>query len=165
MTWIHDTARALSDAGIEMVAYLPDSLLAPLVDQLASMSEIELVPVAREEEAVGVLTGAWLGGTQGALLCQSSGLVNTFNLLGTHAVPAGLPFLGVINRRGNLGEHNHAQVPPGYNLPALLDAIGVRHHLVGGPDTIADRVLLAAETAFSTEQPYMLVVEPAMMEG
>lgn len=85
------------------------------------------VRVAGEESAVNLLSGNWLGGDRGALIYQSSGLANTFNALESASVPWGLPFVGVVSRRGGIGEHNRAQIAGGYNMDAMLDEIGVRN--------------------------------------
>lgn len=165
MTWETDTIAALRQSDIDIVAYLPDSILDSLIDRTEDAADIETVRVAREEEAVSILGGAWLGGRRGALICQSSGLANTFNALGSHILPAGLPFLGLVTRRGDLGEHNLAQVPAGYGLPRLLDTIGVRNRGVTDPTAIGQAVELAADTSFSTRQPYILLLERTMTGG
>lgn len=159
MTWTDRTVDALKRTDVELVAYLPDTTLDPLVEAAADDDAFETVLVSREEEAVGVLAGAWLGGVRGVLVCQSSGLANTFNALGSLAVPARIPFLGVVTRRGDLGEFNLAQVPAGYNLDRLLDDVGVRNHAVADESVVGDRIRMAAETAFATETPYVVLLE------
>jgi sulfopyruvate decarboxylase alpha subunit len=159
MTWNEDAAEALADAGVELIAYLPDSKMDALIGEVVEDDRFETVLVSREEEAVGVLVGAWVGGKRGALLCQSSGLANTFNAIGSLSVPARVPFLGVVTRRGNLGEFNVAQVPTGYNMDRLLDDVGVRNTVVTDPETLRETVALAGETAFSTQSPYVVLLE------
>lgn len=158
---LHDAARVAADeAGIDVVASLPDGALSPTIEAFDDAPDVRSVHVTREEQAVGVLAGAWLSGGRGALLCQSSGLANAFNALGSFAVPWGMPFVGIVSRRGDLGEHNGAQVPAGYGLPRLLDTLGVRNHLLGTGDDAETVVRRAAETAFSTEAPYVVLVDP-----
>jgi sulfopyruvate decarboxylase TPP-binding subunit len=74
-------------------------------------------------------------------------------------MPARLPFLGIVTRRGDLGEFNLAQVTSGYNMPELLDDVNVRNHSVHDEDNVEERVRMAATTAFSTETPYVLLME------
>lgn len=164
MAWTHDALAGLRAAEVDLVAHLPDSVVGPLVE-LAVDSEMETVLVAREEEAVGVLSGAWLGGRRGALVCQTSGLATTFNALGSLSKPWGLPFVGVVDRRGGLGEFNLAQVPAGYNMDDLLDAIGIRNGTLRDGDDVTERVAMAAETAFDTQEPYVLLAEPTLTGG
>lgn len=158
---LHDAVRRAADeSGIDVVATLPDGALSTTIEAFDEDDEVRSVRVTREEQAVGVLAGAWLSGSRGMLVCQSSGLANAFNALGSLAVPWGLPFVGVVSRRGDLGEHNGAQVPAGYGLPRLLDTVGVRNHLLGDGDDAERVVRRAAETAFSTESPYVVLVDP-----
>lgn len=165
MAWEDVTVRALKDNGVDTVAYLPDSVLAPLVERIEADDELEAVLVAREEEAVGLLSGVWLGGGRGALVCQTSGLANTFNALGSLAKPVGLPFLGLVTRRGDLAEHNLAQAPAGYAMPALLDDIGVRNHGLTREGMVEEYVGMAARTVFAQEEPYVLFLEPGLTGG
>ena len=92
-------------------------------------------------------------------MCQSSGLANTFNAIGSLALPARVPFLGLTTRRGNLGEFNIAQVPAGYNMDRMLDDLGVRNDTLVAADETEDRVRMAAETAFATQTPYVVLIE------
>lgn len=165
MAWERDVLESLKRHDVDVIAYLPDSILAPLVDRVESDDDLEAVRVPREEAGVAVLSGAWLGGRRGALLCQSSGLANCFNALGSHVKPAGLPFVGIVTRRGGLGDHNRAQIPAGYNLPRLLDDLGVRNRPVDRPDDVGDVVDRATETAFSTADPFVLLLEPTLTGG
>lgn len=157
--WIDDVISALEAANVRFVANLPDSNVGPLIERFEDDEAFESVLVTREEEAVGVLAGAWLGGTNGALVCQSSGLANTFNALGSLALPARIPFVGIVTRRGDLGEFNVAQVPAGYNMDRMLDDIGLRNAVVSDPDRVEETVRMAAETAFSTRSPYVVLVD------
>lgn len=157
--WVDDAVDALKQAGVELVAHLPDSKIDGLIQAVEADSAFRTVRVAREEAAVGVLAGAWVGGTRGALLCQSSGLANTFNAIGSLALPAQTPFLGIVTRRGNLGEFNIAQVPAGYNMDRVLDDFGVRNHTVTDPQNAGERIRMAGESAFSTRTPYVVLLE------
>lgn len=157
--WITDAIEALKRADVELVAHLPDSKIGPLIEVVEDDPAFRTVRVAREEAAVGVLAGAWVGGTRGALLCQSSGLANAFNAIGSLALPARTPFLGITTRRGNLGEFNVAQVPAGYNMDRMLDDLGVRNDTVSDAEDVGHRVRMAAESAFSTGTPYVVLLE------
>lgn len=159
MTWIEQTLDGLKRIDVEVVAYLPDTNISPLVEATETDDAFETVLVTREEAAVGVLSGAWLGGKRGALLCQSSGLANTFNALSSLSVPARIPFLGIVTRRGDLGEYNLAQVTAGYNMPDMLDEANIRNHSIYDEEAVSERVQMAGKTAFSTETPYVLLME------
>ncbi|MFB6161107.1 MAG: hypothetical protein ABEJ61_08020 [Haloferacaceae archaeon] len=159
MTWNEEAVEALRARDVEVVAYLPDTVLDPLVTQVEEDDDFEAMRVSREEEAVAILTGAWLAGRRGALVCQSSGLANCINVLGSHAKPEGLPFVGLVSARGGLGDHNYAQVPGGYGMQGVLDSIPVRNERIEPCDDVGLCVDLAAKSAFSAEDPYVLLLD------
>lgn len=162
MSWDSPVVSALREGDVELVVYLPDSFLSPLLDRIEDQEDFETVAVAREEEAIGILAGAWLGGRRGALVCQSSGLSNTFNALASFSKPWGLPFLGLVTRRGDLGEHNLAQVPAGYAMPRLLDTIGIRNRTLDGSEDLERQVGMGIDTAFTTQTPYVFLLDATM---
>lgn len=165
MTWDERVADALREHDVTYVAYLPDSRVWPLIDRLEGDDGFDVHLVAREEEAVGLLAGAWLGGRRGALVCQTSGLANSFNALMGVSKPWGLPFVGIVSRRGGLGEHNSSQVATGYPMPRLLDEAGVRNHSLTGAEDVGRVTGMSIESAFSAEEPYVLFVERQLTEG
>lgn len=165
MDWSEQITEALDEHDVDYVAYLPDSRVWPLIDRLESDDRFDVHLVAREEEAVGLLAGAWLGGRRGALICQTSGLANSLNALAGVSKPWGLPFVGIVSRRGGLGEHNLSQVPPGYSMPRILDDVGVRNHSLDGSEDVKRITELSIQTAFSTEEPHVLFVERQLTEG
>lgn len=162
MSWQAEIVDVLAANEISTVAYLPDTVVSPAIEEIESDDRFTAVRLTREEEGVGVLSGAWLAGERGALLCQSSGLATTINALASLSKPARIPFLGVVTRRGNLGEFNLAQVPFGYGMHEVLDSIGIRSTSVEDRDNLAERLDMAAKTAFSTEEPYVVALESTL---
>lgn len=155
--------ETVDEQNITVAASLPDSTVAPAIDALRDTPSVRSVSVKREEQAIGILTGAYLTGGRGVLICQSSGLANAFNALGSLAVPWGVPFVGVVSQRGGLAEHNGAQTPAGYHMPRLLDIMGVRNHRLSRADDASTVIGGAAETAFSTEEPFIVLVDPEVI--
>jgi len=134
-SWSKHVADVLRRNGIRMFATVPDYIVSHVLEHLWADPECHVVTVAREEEGVGLLSGAWLAGRRGALLMQNSGLGNCVNALGSLCVASQIPIVLVISHRGDLGEFNPAQVPMGQATGPILDALGVRHIR---PASIAD---------------------------
>lgn len=162
MDWETAALSSLKENEVETVACLPDTAMSPLIERAKADAFFRTVEVTREEQAVGVVSGAWLGRRRGAVVCQSSGLATTINALGSLSKPARIPFVGLVTRRGDLGEFNLAQVPFGYSMPKILDELGIRNHSVTGSDDIGKLVDMATKTAFSTEEPYILLLEASL---
>lgn len=167
MTWEENVISGLKETGVSVVAHIPDSKTARLINEIERDDAFTAISVTREEEAVCIASGAYLANERGAVICQSSGMANTFNALASLNRPARLPFISIVTRRGNLGEFNLAQVPGGYGMPFLLNALGIRNHCLSAPNltgaAIETYVTKAAETAFWTELPYVLLLEIDML--
>lgn len=162
MSWETDVLLGLKKEEVQLAVSLPDSALTNLIEQLSNECSFQSVPVAREEEAVGILSGAWLGHVRGALVCQSSGLAAAFNALGSVSLSNRLPFVGIITHRGGLDDHNLAHRPVEYDLPTLLDTIGIRNSKLDVGHDVERKVAMAAKSAFSMEEPYILLLQPGL---
>jgi sulfopyruvate decarboxylase alpha subunit len=109
---------------------------------------MEPTVLTTEEEGIGILAGAWLGGERGVLLMQSGGVGNCINTLLLVKV-CGLPLLMIISMRGEWGEANPWQVPMGQITAESLRLAGVIVYEVTDPAAAAPAVEAAARTCFS----------------
>ncbi|OGL01180.1 MAG: hypothetical protein A3E31_11060 [Candidatus Rokubacteria bacterium RIFCSPHIGHO2_12_FULL_73_22] len=125
-SWAKHVADVLRRNDLRMFATVPDYIVSHVLEHLWADPECRVVTVTREEEGVGLLSGAWLAGRRGALLMQNSGLGNCVNALGSLDVACQIPIVLVISHRGDLGEFNPAQVPMGQAAGPILDALGIR---------------------------------------
>ena len=151
--WSGDVHRALADAAVRQVAYVPDAGLSGLIEACRADAAMAAVLLTSEEEGVALLAGAWLGGQRGALLMQSSGIGNCINMLSLTRV-CRLPLLIVATMRGEDGETNPWQVPMGRNARALLECTGVEVRRADAPGDIAGLVAEAAHAAFASDHQH-----------
>jgi sulfopyruvate decarboxylase TPP-binding subunit len=91
---------------------------------------------SREEEAVGIVAGAWMGGTRGAVLMQTSGFATLANVLASMAVPCQIPLIMVISERGTLGEFNVGQALVCRTMRPVLQALALDHHTIARVDEL-----------------------------
>ncbi|HEX2514427.1 MAG TPA: thiamine pyrophosphate-dependent enzyme [Chloroflexota bacterium] len=163
--WQTTVIEALKANGVRAVGHVPDLVLAGLIRQAEADDALDVYAPAREEEGVGVLCGAYLGGQRGVLLMQNSGVGNLVNALASLAVPNQIPFLMLISERGALHEFNPAQVGMAQCLRPVLDALGVPHVTLSRPEEVRPVVDGACALAFSTERPVALVLSPLLTGG
>jgi sulfopyruvate decarboxylase TPP-binding subunit len=123
--WPDTLFSALLEAGIRTVAYVPDAGHARAIALAHAEPSIRPVPLTTEEEGIGYLAGAWLGGLRGVLLMQSSGVGNCINTLAL-AAQARFPLLMLVTMRGEWAELNPWQNPAGEAAEDSLRAMGVR---------------------------------------
>ncbi len=113
----------LREADVRQVTYVPDAGHARLIELCHADPEMTTTVLTTEEEGIGVLSGAWLGGERGVLLMQSSGVGNCINTLSLARV-CGIPLLMIITMRGEWGEINPWQVPMGQITASNLRLAG-----------------------------------------
>lgn len=150
---------------VRMIAHVPDQVLAPLIRRIEADPYFEVVPLTREEEGVGIISGGYMGGLRGALLMQSSGLGNSINALGGLPMAYQIPFLLIISPRGRLSEFNPSQVPMGRAVPKILDALGIETLTLERQDGLAEQIDQSAKTCFSTKRPVALIVSTLLSGG
>lgn len=134
-SWSKHMADVLRRNGIRLFATVPDYIVSHVLEHLWADPGCRVVTACREEEGLGLLSGAFLAGERGALLMQNSGLGNCVNTLGSLNVASQIPVVLVISHRGDLAEFNPAQVPVGQATERILDALDIRHIM---PRSIAD---------------------------
>ncbi|MBB3065393.1 phosphonopyruvate decarboxylase [Limibacillus halophilus] len=123
INWPQEIYASFKAWDIRQVGYVPDAGHKQLIAACLDDPEITTSVLTTEEEGVGLLAGADLGGQRGALLMQSSGVgncINTFSLLSL----CGFPFLALVTMRGEWGEVNAWQMPMGQATPKVLGEMG-----------------------------------------
>ena len=145
--WPLQIHRALQDAGVRIVGYVPDAGHKRLIELCHADPGMRAVVMTTEEEGIGLVAGAWLGGARSALLMQSSGVGNCINALGMVSV-CRFPLLMVVTMRGEPGEFNPWQVPMGRATPSVLEAMGISVQHVPEASGIAPALEAAARLAF-----------------
>ena len=114
----------LKRVGVRQVGYVPDAGHSRLIALCREDNAITDVVLTTEEEGVGLVAGASLGGERAALLMQSSGVGNCVNMLSL--LSAGrFPFLSFVSMRGDFGEGNPWQMAMGKAVEPVLKAMDV----------------------------------------
>jgi sulfopyruvate decarboxylase alpha subunit len=146
--WPDQIFQKLREAEVTQVAYVPDAGHARLIDLCHENEQMKTTVLTTEEEGIGVLAGAWLGGDRGVLLMQSSGVGNCINTLSLAKV-CRFPLVMIVTMRGQWGEVNPWQVPMGQIVADNLRLADVVVYEVSDPDRAAAAVEAAARIAFN----------------
>ncbi len=118
--------QGLEASGIEFVVYLPDSTIQHILSHFNERPEVTLIPVAREEEGIGILAGLEAAGRKGVFLIQDSGVGNFLNTYITLAALYQIPMLTIAGRRGGFHEINRANAAFGEVAPSIMEAANLR---------------------------------------
>ena len=106
MGWSETFIATLKNNDVRFITYVPDNVLTPLIKGVASDNYFMSVNATREDEAIGMVAGAWMGGLKGAVMMQTSGFAVAPNALASLLVPYQIPAILVISERGTMGEFN-----------------------------------------------------------
>src|SRR3974390_191931 len=162
----HETVLAtLKSNDVKLITYVPDRVLTPLIKALHAEPFFTTFATTREEEAIGILTGAWMGGMRGALLMQTSGFATIPNVLASLVVPCQIPALLFVSERGTLGEFNLRQAMVCKTMRPVLDAIGVEHHTITRQDELAFILDRSIKQAVATQAPVTFILSPLLTGG
>ena len=145
--WQKEVFDVLKHGGVQQIAYVPDAGHSYSITQATSDPEITDMVLTTEEEGVGVVCGAWLGGQRAVLLMQSSGVgncVNMFSLLES----CRFPFLTLVTMRGEYAEFNPWQSPMGRRTRGVLELMGIRVYRADTPAEVGEVGGAAVDSAF-----------------
>jgi sulfopyruvate decarboxylase alpha subunit len=145
--WSGEVWGVLRQAGVRQVAHVPDAGHAGLIRRAEADADVTAIPLTTEEEGIGVLAGAWLGGDRGVLLMQSSGVGNCVNMLSLTRV-CRFPLLMLVTMRGEWGEANGWQIPMGGITRRVLELAEVQVLRAERPEDAAAAVRAGAAMAF-----------------
>ena len=118
----------LKGAGIDFTSSLPCEKIKLLLEMISS--SFYHIPLTREEEGVGISTGAALSGRRPAIFVQSSGIGNMINSLLSLTGFYELPLSIFVSQRGIHKEKIAAQFPMGQRLPGILKGAGIPYSVI-----------------------------------
>jgi sulfopyruvate decarboxylase subunit alpha len=148
--------EAMKQAGIDFVCSLPDANLAKLLAAVDQENTFSHVTLCREEEGIGICTGAYIGGRKPALIMQNGGLLNSCNALTTTALNFNIPVLLMIYYAGDLGDEGFAML--GSVTEPVLRGLNIRAFVLRRNEEITATVKGAATLAVDSRRPVAVLL-------
>jgi sulfopyruvate decarboxylase alpha subunit len=164
-SWHGITLDVLKRHGVRLVTYVPDNVLRPLIEGVHADDYFTAFATTREEEAVGIVAGAWMGGLRGIVLMQTSGFATLPNVIASLAVPYQLPVLMMVSERGTLGEFNIGQAMVARTMRPVLDALAMEHHTMTRLDEVEFVLDRSIRQAVATQAPVTFILSPLLTGG
>jgi sulfopyruvate decarboxylase TPP-binding subunit len=164
-SWHEIVLATLKSNNVKLVPYVPDRVFTPLIKALHADAFFTTFPCTREEEALGIVTGAWMGGLRGAVLMQTSGFATIPNALASLVVPSQIPALLFVSERGTLGEFNLGQAMVCKTMRPVLDSLGVENHTITRIDELAFIVDRSIKQAVATQAAVTFILSPLLTGG
>jgi sulfopyruvate decarboxylase alpha subunit len=163
--WHEIVRERLKANEVRLVPYVPDRVFTPLIKALHADDYFTTFPCTREEEAIGIVTGAWMGGLRAAVLMQTSGFGTIPNALASLVVPSQIPALIFVSERGTLGEFNLGQAMVCRTMRPVLESLGIEHHTITRHDELAFIVDRSIKQAIATQAPVTFILSPLLTGG
>src|SRR5947199_9314863 len=151
----------LKEAGINLMTSVPDINLLDLINLLYEDKDVTHMPVGREEEGIGVCTGAYLGGRRVAMLMQNGGLMNSCNGLTTTALQFGIPILLLIYYAGDMGDNAFHML--GLVTEPVLQGLGIKYTVMRDPAQVKQQIKDAVSICSASKRPVALVLSRAVL--
>ena len=164
-TWHEIILATLKANNVKLIVYVPDRVFTPLIKALHADSFFTTFAATREEEALGIITGAWMGGLRGAVLMQTSGFGTIPNALASLVVPCQIPALIFVSERGTLGEFNLGQALVCKTMRPVLNSLAVENITITRQDELAFTVDRSIKQAVATQAPVAFILSPLLTGG
>ena len=164
-TWHEVILATLKANNVKLIVYVPDRVFTPLINALHADKFFTTFAATREEEAIGIITGAWMGGLRGAVLMQTSGFGTIPNALASLVVPCQIPALIFVSERGTLGEFNLGQALVYKTMRPVLNSLAVENVTITRQDELAFTVDRSIKQAVATQAPVTFILSPLLTGG
>jgi sulfopyruvate decarboxylase TPP-binding subunit len=165
MTWSQALLATLKENEVRLVTYVPDNVLTPLIQGVTEDNYFVSVNATREDEALGLVAGAYMGGMLGCVMMQTSGFAVIPNALASLIVPSQIPAILIVSERGTMGEFNIGQVLVSRTMRPTLDSIAVTHHTLTDAETLPFVMGRSIRQAVATQAPVAFILSPLLTGG
>ena len=156
-----DFVQALQDLGFNFFTGVPDTILGGIIRTLSERRMY--TPSVREDEAVAIAAGAFLGGRIPAVLMQNSGLGNALNVLISLHLIYRIPSLLIVSWRGFEGKDAPEHLVMGQTMPQLLDLVRVPHRTLT-TETLIEDLRWTAQTFMEQHIPVALLLKKGIVK-
>ena len=129
-------ADELAACGVKLVASLPDNWLVGVIDAIAGDRRFVHVPVNREESAIGLCSGAYLGAMGSAALMGASGFMTVIYAITKINYTYEIPLFLMLTLRGGVGDHHKHHVSNSIYLRPVLESINMPYRIIERRDEL-----------------------------
>jgi len=149
---------ALRRNGVNFATGVPCGVLRNTIALLSKDAEVKQVTAQNEPEAVGIATGAFLGGKNPALYMQNSGFLKSTNEYGSLLIPCHIPILNIVSFRGCEGETAPQHFVNGQITLSTLRSMGIFHEEMR-PDDFDEQIRKAYSKMHDSSLPAVILVK------
>ena len=156
--------EGIKSVGVKSVSALPETWLVYLLQRLEDDPDVELMEVAKEEEAIGIAAGAYFAGVKHILLMQNHGFLAAINGIVSLAQLYSIPLCMLIAFRGHWGEPYPWHTKGGIITEEVLRALKIPFEYAREPSKVAKQIREAYTFSQSSLSPVALLLTRDLME-
>lgn len=152
----------LKSQGAGIVTGVPCSIFKRLINELEQCPDLEYLPAPREDSAIGIAAGVWLGGVMPVVVMQNSGLGTAWTALASLNMIYDIPALILISWRGFGGLDAPEHLVMGREMTTLLESLGVGFEVIT-EEHWRLQLANAFKSAQSSAKPFALLIKEGIL--
>jgi sulfopyruvate decarboxylase subunit alpha len=149
--------------GFNFYTGLPCSILGKIINYLSKSKEFTYIPATREDEALGIAVGAYMGGKKPVVLMQNSGLGVSINALTSLVLLYKFPVLLIISWRGHKGKDAPEHLLMGKYTLDFLRTMSI-HTKILTKDLLKNQLIDSFRIIRDQKVPVALVLKKGVIE-
>lgn len=153
-----EVKNTLTQLGFDFFTGVPCSLLKGIIEALRE----DYIPSVREDTALGLAAGAYLGGKKPCVLMQNSGLGYSLNVLTSLNLIYMIPVLLLVSYRGFEGKDAPEHIVMGRHCVELTERFGISSKVCGKEDLHA--AIVEANQKIGEGRPFCIFIKEDTLE-
>ena len=129
-------ADELASCDVKLITSLPDNWINTILATVDRDPRFNHVPVNREESAIGLCAGAYMGGVGSVAMMGASGFMTVIYAVTKINYTYEIPVLIFVTLRGAFGDHQKGHASNGLYLEPILKAINLPYGIINTEDEI-----------------------------
>lgn len=153
----------LKKNGFDFYTGVPCSILSKIISYMSESHEYTYVSATREDEAIGIAVGAYMGGKKPVVFMQNSGLGVSINTLTSLVLLYRVPMLLVISWRGYHGKDAPEHLFMGKYMLDFLNVMKIPAEIVEN-NILEEQVIRACLLMEEQKLPVALILRKGVIE-
>ena len=164
MSITQNMINAMVNNKIQFVTTVPCKQLSGIIELLEQDERILHVPSNKEDEGMGLCTGAYMGGKRPCIIMQNTAIGVTINALATLIQFYRMPLPMLISYRGEVGEPVACQVEMAVHTKALLNQLSIPIYHFHKPED-ADELTDILSYCYMSKKPVAVLMDATFWKG
>ena len=158
-----DFCSLLKSNNLDFFTGVPCTILSDIIRCVSENPEFTYIPATKEDEAIGIAAGAYIGGKKSVVLMQNSGLGVSINALTSLALLYKIPMLLIISWRGYQGNDTPEHLLMGRYMLDFLKTMKI-HAEILEKHSLKEQILNAIQIMNEQSIPTALILRSGVLK-